>query len=66
MTIVDSPRLDERLADPAGDRRRPIAMSYGCPKCCHHEAHIIGSAVVPLLVLTRCPACGFISSHSVV
>jgi len=63
--VADGSRKGE-LTDPASESARLIVMSYGCPKCRHQEAHIIGSSVVPPLLLTRCPACGFISSHSVV
>lgn len=67
-STIDTPRSDEEASGPTfeSSRSRPFAMSYGCPRCRHPEADIIGSSVVLPLLLTRCPACGFVSSHSVV
>jgi len=68
VMATDTPRSDEQASGPTFEspRSRPFAMSYGCPRCRHPEADIIGSSVVLPLLVTRCPACGFISSHSVV
>lgn len=65
---TETPRSGEQVSGSTFEspHSRRFAMAYGCPRCGHPEADIIGSSVVLPLLLTQCPACGLISSHSVV